>query len=371
MQLFHGLLTVLILSACASPIRAPSYPGDTLHEDVSTVIATLEDAYASKALIVPVAWQHLRRHLESLDITSADRERFCDVMGSALTEFRDPGLFVTLEPGDDVSARCHAADIAGHVEGLPSDGSHGGENIAGDSLYEVRREGQTTLIGVRHFAPRDDAGWESFPVFDVRAPAILLDLRGAGGTDPRAVLDRLWGITQGRQIGFPLRRVARAEGSIAEAARARAAAEDRHTRRDPEVWNELVGPPRLSVPHQPQPFVSVLIDAGCEEACQLVARVLEIWADATIVGTLSTRSLVSRDEPGIVILPETGIALHFPTSAYLLNWGFVGQGAAWRTRPAPGRAADESLDGVLRTLNYRVSTTRRVEEFTLLRHGDG
>lgn len=48
MQLFHGLLTVLILSACASPIRAPSYPGDTLHEDVSTVIATLEDAYAQR-----------------------------------------------------------------------------------------------------------------------------------------------------------------------------------------------------------------------------------------------------------------------------------------------------------------------------------
>lgn len=361
------LLSYVLLWACGAPTPGPVYSGamhssDALRDDVSTVLTTLEEAYGPKALIVPVAWQRLRRQLEALEVDPMSNERFCDVLGSVLTEFRDPGLFVTLEPG--ANERCHAEDVSGHSAGMPSGGVASADNFAtGDALYEVRRQGQTTLIGVRHFAPRDDPGWEGMPVFDVNAPAILLDLRGAGGTDPRALLDRIWGMTEGRRVGFPLRNVVRAEGSLADAARGRAEALGSGSRRDSAVWSELVGPPRPSYTPQRKPAVAVLIDSGCEEACQLVARVLETWGDATIVGTLSTANSVLRDDPGVVLLPQTGIALHFQTTAYVLNWAIDFQGdATWRTRPVPGQAADESLEGVVRALNYRASTTRRVEE---------
>ncbi|MFN0250576.1 MAG: S41 family peptidase [Kofleriaceae bacterium] len=145
------------------------------------------------------------------------------------------------------------------------------------------------------------------------APGIIVDMRGAFGGDPRPLLPWLKTIT-GRPDLAPLREIRRP----AQLDPYVAAYDARYLKegRDRAHWTPLVGPARTG-PTVKTP-IAVLVGRHCESACELVARVLETYANAIVIGGVGRSGRLDRDEPAMVTLPSSKAEIYFHAAEYLL-----------------------------------------------------
>lgn len=187
-------------------------------------------------------------------------------------------------------------------------------------------------LSVTDLRDAGDPGWARFDeaarALD-RAKGIVIDLRGAAGADPRPLVPWLERVT-GRQPLRPLRAIVRppsADRHVAEYT-ARYLPEGR----DRAVWATLVGPSSAPATPAPSRPIVVVVDQHCGPACELVARVLEAYAGADLVGGAGSR--LHRDEAALVTLPHSEIDVLFHASEYLLAEDIeavTGPTHAWRS----------------------------------------
>ncbi len=318
-SLVLGLAALSIgCGAAQRPLTGPALAHDDVRADLAEIADALETAYGPRALRTPETWASMRAELDALAAEPMDRRRLCERVGGVLTRLIDPGLFVSESVAGE---RCLDPD-RGTSGGYPRAGGSLGANVASASSapFEASEREGVLVLAVRRFEPATDPGWVSLEAVPIEsAPGVLVDLRGAGGSDPRGFMPALAGLLR-KPVPPPLRAIVRAEGALADRLRAAAAAAGQISRRDAEVWAALVGeetPPAVPASARPPRPMTVLLDRGCEEACQLVARSLATWAGAEVVGELSTETPLVTDEPALLALPRTGLFVHFDTTTYV------------------------------------------------------
>lgn len=92
--------------------------------------------------------------------------------------------------------------------------------------------------------------------------------------------------------------------------------------RDSAIWSALLAqhdaaPPRKAFgPRRP---IAIVVGPSCESACELVARVLETYAGAVVIGGVSTSGRLARDEPAMFVLPHSQTSVYFHATRYLLS----------------------------------------------------
>jgi hypothetical protein len=199
--------------------------------------------------------------------------------------------------------------------------------------YEVPRPPPATAPYELHLGPNQIArltlhalsdaahpAWAGFAA-DVerlaRAKGLVIDMRTTAGGDPRPLIPWLERLT-GRAPLAPLREIRRPAALLpaVEAYRERFLTESR----DPGVWHALVGTavaPPSKAPRPPP--IAVVVGRNCGPACELVARVLETWAGATVVGRVEDRGRLHRDDPAVLTLSSSKIELYFLATEYLLS----------------------------------------------------
>jgi hypothetical protein len=174
-------------------------------------------------------------------------------------------------------------------------------------------------LAIHDLRDADDPAWRGFASATralAKARGIVIDLRGAVGSDPRAVLPWIAELTGGGPIK-PLRAIERPDAAAEYVAAYRARFADRG--RDPTIWSALVGEgsgPRRVRPKQP---IALIVGHQCESACELVARVLETYAGAIVIGgVVSPAGRLARDEPAMFVLPHSQTSVYFHATRYLL-----------------------------------------------------
>lgn len=178
--------------------------------------------------------------------------------------------------------------------------------------------GIATLV-IRDLTNATDPAWTKFPeVLDevARARGIVLDLRSAAGTDPRPLLPLLERLT-GRAPFRPLRAIHRRatlDPYVADYARRFVASS-----RDPDVWADLVGTMPPSSRASSPPPIAVVVGYGCGAACELAARSLVAYAEATLFGDVSKAGRLERDDPARFVLPRSKIEIYFEATEFLLD----------------------------------------------------
>lgn len=172
-------------------------------------------------------------------------------------------------------------------------------------------------LAIHDLSNAADPAWEKLPAAIAaldRARAIILDLRDAVGGDPRPLMPWLERITGGRPLR-PLRAIERP----ASADRYVTAYAERFIpeSRDRDAWAALVGPatPRANTQAKP---IAIVVGRHCEAACELIARVLQTYAGATVTGGVTRSGRLSRDEPALLTLPHSKILVLFHATHYLL-----------------------------------------------------
>lgn len=299
------------------PLTGPALARSDVEADLAAVADALDTVYGPRALHTPETWASMRAELTALSAETMDRRRLCERIGGVLTRLTDPGVVVAETVGGE---RCLDPE-RGTAGGYPRAGASLGTNVASASSapFEVRVEDGVLVLGVRRFEPPSDPGWAALASAPLDAPGVLVDLRGASGSDPRGFFRALAGLL-GHEVPHPLRAIVRSEGETADRLRAAAIDAGLRARRDRDVWAALVGsetPPAIVPGARPPRPMTVLIDHGCEEACQLVARMLATWAGAEVVGELSTETPLVTDEPALLVLPRSRLTLRFDTAAYV------------------------------------------------------
>lgn len=158
------------------------------------------------------------------------------------------------------------------------------------------------------------AAWDDAIARVQAAHAIVLDLRDAAGSDPRPLLPWLERVT-GRAPFKPLRAIYRP--ADLDAYVASYALRYVPEMRDRDVWASLVGEMPAAVTATAPP-ITVLVGPGCGPACELVARSLVTYANATIYGSVGAWGRLDRDEPALMVLPHSRIEIYFNATAYVL-----------------------------------------------------
>jgi len=166
-----------------------------------------------------------------------------------------------------------------------------------------------------------------------RASGIVIDMRAAWGHDPRPLLPWLEGLT-GRTPLAPLHEIRRPSAltRYVDAYQAKYQAESRN----PALWQALIGTPATTSAPTPPPIV-VVVGRHCESACELVARVLETYSGASVVGGVGKSGRLHHDEPAMLTLPHSRIDVYFHATEYLLSPEIeakTGPTHAWRSRGA-------------------------------------
>jgi hypothetical protein len=173
-------------------------------------------------------------------------------------------------------------------------------------------------LAVHDLGNADDPAWRGFADAKgalANARGLVLDLRDAAGADPRALVPWLAEITGGPVA--PLRAIERPASADPYVEAYRARYTDRG--RDPAIWSALLG--RGDVVHPraaPKQPISIVVGRYCESACELVARVLETYAGAVVVGGVSRSGRLARDEPAMFVLPHSQTSVYFHATRYLL-----------------------------------------------------
>lgn len=190
----------------------------------------------------------------------------------------------------------------------------------------------------------------AMPTSDAELPPLILDLRQARGRDPRPAMPWLRALV-GEAAAAPLRAIDEpaALRPYVEAYRATFADDAR-----PEApWRALVrtGPPPAPPVAPPLPAgVTVVVGPGCEEACELVARVLQTYAGATVLGNPGAGHRLGRDDAAMARLPGTGLLAFFHATSYRLApeiEAATGPSDAWHATTAPALVDDGALARVI------------------------
>lgn len=175
-------------------------------------------------------------------------------------------------------------------------------------------------LAIHDLRDADDPAWRTFTAATrelAKARGIVIDLRGAVGADPRAVLPWIAELTGGAPIK-PLRAIERPAAAAAYVAAYQARFTDRG--RDPAIWRELVAERPAAPRSRPAQPIAIIVGRQCEAACELVARVLETYAGAIVIGgVVPTAGRLARDEPAMFVLPHSQTAVYFHATRYLLG----------------------------------------------------
>lgn len=87
-----------------------------------------------------------------------------------------------------------------------------------------------------------------------------------------------------------------------------------------------------------------MLGSQCESACELVSRVLQTYASATVIGSIKTRvGRLDRDAPAVLTLPASKTDVYFLAHQYLLSKEIekvTGPTASWN---AGSRDAESGL----------------------------
>lgn len=75
--------------------------------------------------------------------------------------------------------------------------------------------------------------------------------------------------------------------------------------------------PRASAPPSTRP-IAIVVGRHCGSACELVARMLETYAGAFVLGGVIPFGRLHRDEPARLILPRSKIEVYFHATEYSL-----------------------------------------------------
>jgi hypothetical protein len=176
--------------------------------------------------------------------------------------------------------------------------------IARLAIHDLRDANDPTWTGFRD-ATRELA----------KARGLVIDLRGALGSDPRAVLPWIAELTGGGPL-TPLRAIERPAAADPYVVAYRARFVDHG--RDAKIWGALVGegeaPPRVR-PSQP---IAIIVGHQCESACELIARLFETYAGAIVIGGVAPAGRLARDEPAMFVLPYSQTSVYFYATRYLL-----------------------------------------------------
>jgi hypothetical protein len=66
------------------------------------------------------------------------------------------------------------------------------------------------------------------------------------------------------------------------------------------------------------PTITVMIGRGCDAACELVARVLETYAAATVYGGVLATGRLGHDDPARIVLPHSRLSIYFFATRFVL-----------------------------------------------------
>lgn len=338
-------------------LTAQTLPASTVEAELRLVEETLDAAYP-RALMTEDAWRSARKRLRSVrEHEAMTAARFCEVLGSAVARVHDVRVFM---PDGKAACLDYELGIPAHAVERPA--ADAGPNSAGDRRFglETVRRGRDTVavLGVSAFEPPGPAwaGFDEAVKSTLQADALILDLRGARGRDPRAALPLLRALTGLKALPL-LKAIDRSDAPEVEALRRPFAA----GHRDRAVWRGLVGalPPAPKAPRRPAHVATVLIGPGCAEACQLVARTLERYAHIGVIGELPRfgPSLVAG-ERAQVVLPRTKLRVELPTAAYVLAEGlarYPSMSKWWRH----GRGTTKDRDVLEPAIDNLLSTLER------------
>ncbi len=171
-------------------------------------------------------------------------------------------------------------------------------------------------LAVHDLSNAADPAWAKLPTETLaKARAIIVDLRDAAGSDPRPLLPWLEAVTGDKPLQ-PLRAIERP--ADADTYVAAYTARFLPETRDRGVWASLVGPARPTAAHDARP-IAVVVGRHCGAACELVARVLQARAGATVTGGVTRSGRLSRDEPALLELPHTKIDVFFHATRYVMS----------------------------------------------------
>lgn len=176
------------------------------------------------------------------------------------------------------------------------------------------------VLTIHDLTDANQPAWRDFaraarPLASARG--LIVDLRDAAGSDPRALLPWLAELTGRRELK-PLRAIVRAASADRYVADYKARFTDRG--RDAAIWKDLVGPesPRRVAATKPPAPIAVLVGRHCHSACELVARTLAAYAGATVIGGVTHNGRLTRDEPAMMVLPHSQTTIYFHATRYLL-----------------------------------------------------
>lgn len=338
--------------------------------DLAVVLDVLETEYAGRAFVTPQTFASFRRRLGEITRRSHTVGSLCDAIGSALTSLLDPGLHVSSDA--DASGRCRGAE--GTAGGLAYPGTRLGEGIAsaaaGSLVLRTDQEGErVAILGVRALSPATDPAWagaEGTLREALSARALVIDLRGARGADATALAPLLARFSR----EAPLASIARARTSRADAMRAGARALGLADVADVSAALEPFTEALSAAPVGPEieRDVLVLVDHACEEGCELVARHLATHAEAQIVGHVAWTHRLPTGEPGVLVLPHSGLRLVVPLRAAVVSEAIgreTGDRGSWFDRRGHGDGAepasrDDALDRAIADVRGRATHRARV-----------
>lgn len=176
------------------------------------------------------------------------------------------------------------------------------------------------VLTIHDLTDANQPAWRDFsraarPLASARG--LIVDLRDAAGSDPRALLPWLAELTGRRELK-PLRAIVRAASADRYIADYNARFADRG--RDAAIWKDLVGPgsPTQVAATKPPAPIAILVGRHCHSACELVARTLAAYAGATVIGGVTHNGRLARDEPAMMVLPHSQTTIYFHATRYLL-----------------------------------------------------
>lgn len=355
--------TMLVL-ACLAALGADTVGVQTVQADVRALMDALDQAYVWE-LHNHSSGGSARIALRSIpDLAPLSRRELCGVIGSMLGPLHGTTAQLPDEPG-----RCVSWNVKVSRGALRFEAADQGANLALDQnanfLLDDAQQ-SVPVLAIRRFASPDDPGWNGLDGASetlLDAPAVLLDLRGATGDDPRAVWPLVETWTGGRPLA-PLHAIVRRGAAMPDTLRRDYLASGGRPERSQEIWRSLVGPAPPLPPGDglPDRSITVLVGPGCESACQLVAHTLETYARAGVVGDVNREPSLVLGGMARVVLPGSGIEVSFPTTAYLPHRGrarhereAVDWHVPWREKPAR-----DALPDARKGLEHAVALHRRL-----------
>ncbi len=307
-----ALLSSLFISACGG---VSSRPTTLVASETEAVLNIVERYFGPRIFTAPLAWQTFLESIRAIDVPvdSSNRETeiaYCDALADVLSR---QGILLSHRFPQEYQ-RCGSYDDPVALEPSTARTWNDGEYVRIEELQD--NDARLLTMAVRFGGP--DAAYHDARETVVRAgseAAFLIDLRGANGADVRggwtlvqALLDRE-NVTPLATIAQPLeRRLVTIDNPLPNFA----------------DWQALVGvAPQRADPELPWRSrfagITVVVDDACEQACEIVARTLHLYAQAHLAGHAHGRVRLGGFAWSQTVLPTSGFLLEFPAAAMVMH----------------------------------------------------